>query len=56
MPLYAFEGLSPQVHPDAFIAEYCPFFASLRGRPEFEAIVAEARRRTAEFTVSSVLP
>jgi hypothetical protein len=41
-------------HPDAFIAEYCPFFASLRGTPRFDAIVEEARRRTAAFTVTRV--
>ena len=41
-------------HPDAFIAEYCPFFASLRGTPRFDAIVQEARRRTAAFTVAKV--
>ena len=41
-------------HPDAFIAEYCPFFVSLRGTPRFDAIVVEARRRTAEFTVAKV--
>ena len=41
-------------HPDAFIAEYCPFFASLRGTLRFDAIAQEARRRTAEFKVAKV--
>jgi serine/threonine-protein kinase len=41
-------------HPAAFIAEYCPFFESLRGTPRFAAIVAEAKQRTADFKVDKV--
>jgi tetratricopeptide (TPR) repeat protein len=59
-PERAFELLEDAVHngfhPTAFIAEYCPFFASLRGTPRFDAIVTEARRRTSEFTAAKVTP
>ncbi|MEO8226711.1 MAG: protein kinase [Gemmatimonadota bacterium] len=44
------EAIPGGFHPAAFIAEHCPFFPSLRGTPRFEAISAEAVRRTAEFT------
>jgi serine/threonine protein kinase/Flp pilus assembly protein TadD len=37
-------------YPHAFIAEYCPFMAPLRGKPEFERIAAKAARRVAEFS------
>jgi eukaryotic-like serine/threonine-protein kinase len=40
-------------YPSGFIAEYCPFFAPLRGTPAFEAIAARAARRAAEFSASS---
>jgi hypothetical protein len=36
-------------HPTAIIVEHCPFFAPLRGSPEFERIAARAAERTAEF-------
>ncbi len=48
------EAVRSGFHPDRFIAEYCPFFASLRGTPRFDAIAAEAKRRTAEFKVAEV--
>jgi TolB-like protein/thioredoxin-like negative regulator of GroEL len=44
------EGAIPGgFHPGDFIAKYCPFFPALRGTPRFEAIAAEAVRRTADF-------
>jgi tetratricopeptide (TPR) repeat protein len=48
------EAVHGGFHPPGFIAEYCPFFASLRGTPRFDAIAAEARRLTATFTVAEV--
>ena len=38
------------MYPYRFYAEYCPFMAPLRGRPDFERIVAKAARRVAEFS------
>jgi len=37
-------------YPHAFFAEYCPFMAPLRGKPEFDVVLAKAARRVAEFS------
>ena len=42
-------GVRNGFHPDAFIREYCPFLAPLRGTPAFARVVAEAEARTAAF-------
>jgi serine/threonine protein kinase len=43
------DAVSHGFHPGEFIAYHCPFLASLRGTPRFEAVAAQARRLTAEF-------
>ena len=48
------EAVHSGFHPAEFIAEYCPFFASLRGTSRFEAIAETARRLTADFTATGV--
>ena len=43
------EAVNGGFYPADFIARQCPFFASLRGRPRFEASAATAIRRAEEF-------
>jgi hypothetical protein len=50
------EAVDAGFHPGDFIAVHCPFFASLRGTPRFEAIADKALRLTREFVASGVAP
>ncbi len=50
------EAVDTGFHPDEFIATHCPFLASLRGTPRYDAIAAKARRLTREFVESGVAP
>jgi tetratricopeptide (TPR) repeat protein len=43
-------------HPGEFIAIHCPFFASLRGTPRFQAIADKALQLTRDFVASGVAP
>jgi hypothetical protein len=44
------QAVDTSFYPHQFFAAYCPFIASLRGRPEFERILAKAAKRVAEFS------
>jgi hypothetical protein len=43
------EAIERGFYPHDYIAEHCPFFATLRGTDEFRALVARAGARVAEF-------
>lgn len=39
------------IYPYRFYGEICPFMAPLRGQPEFERIIAQARKRVEAFSL-----